>query len=139
MLSKLKSTSLENRLTFIKTVTAVFMLIGLLMTFKVWTLQHDFPVIKVIDFLPQLDYQTTYFVFILLLMATAVSVFWHKSKIYSLIIVLSVVLLGQDYMRWQPWIYMYMLIFWIVSRTKKHNSQQLIWVLQLLMAGIYQL
>jgi uncharacterized membrane protein YphA (DoxX/SURF4 family) len=40
-------------------------------------------------------------------------------------------------MRWQPWVYMYGLIFWIVSLSKKYNSQQLIWALQLLMAGIY--
>lgn len=137
MLSKLKSASLDNRLKFIKIVTAVFMLIGLFMTFKVWTLQHNFPVIKVVDFLPQLSSRITYFTFILLLIVTAVSVFLHKSKTYSLIIVLSVLLLSQDYMRWQPWIYMYLLIFWIVSRAKKINSQQLIWALQLLITGIY--
>jgi len=137
MLSKFNRISLDNRLKFIKIVTAIFMLIGLLMTFKVWTLNHDFPVIKVVGFLPQLGSQTTYFTFILLIIATSVSIFWHKSKIYSLIILLSVLLLSQDYMRWQPWVYMYGLIFWIVSLSKKNNSQQLIWALQLLMAGIY--
>ncbi len=137
MLAKLKNMSLINKLKLVSIVTSVFMLIGLLMTFKVWTLKHDFPVISVLDFLPQLGAQITLIGFIGLLFVTAVSIFWHKSKIYSLVILLSVLLLSQDYMRWQPWIYMYMLIFWIVSRAKKNNSQQLIWALQLLMAGIY--
>lgn len=137
MLAKLKNISLIDRLKLVSTVTAVFMLIGLLMTFKVWTLQHSFPVIKVIDFLPQLNAQLTLLIFVLLLLLTLISVFWHKPKIYGLVIIISVILLSQDYMRWQPWIYMYLLIFWIVSRDKKEQQQQLIWTLQLLMAGIY--
>jgi uncharacterized membrane protein YphA (DoxX/SURF4 family) len=136
-LKKLKDYTLKNRLTAIKTITAVFMLLGFLMTFKVWFLQHDFPVIKVLNSIPVLGSQTTVIIFILLLLSTAMSIFWHHSNIYILIILLSVVLLSQDYMRWQPWIYMYLLIFWIVSRAKKGNRQQLIWALQLLLAGIY--
>jgi len=56
---------------------------------------------------------------------------------YLAIILLSVVLLSQDYMRWQPWTYMYLLIFGIVSRLKNTPQKHLILALQLLMAGIY--
>lgn len=137
MLAKLRNMSLINRLKLVSIVTSVFMLIGLLMTFKVWTLKHDFPVIKVLDFLPQLGSQITLVVFIGLLFVTIVSIFWYNSKVYMLIILLSVLLLSQDYMRWQPWIYMYLLIFWVLSRAKNRNQKQIVFALQLLMAGIY--
>ncbi len=137
MFRNLNTLALKNRLKLIKIVTAVFMLTGLLMTFKVWTLQHDFPVIKVLDVLPAMGTIITLITFIVLLLATTGSVFWHNSKLYSLIILLSIILLSQDYMRWQPWVYMYLLIFFIVSYEKKENRQKIVWALQLLLAGIY--
>jgi len=75
MRTNIKNLSPLKRVKLVSTLTAVFMFIGLLMTFKVWTLQHNFPVIKVLKILPALGSQSTLIVFKLLLVSTFVSIF----------------------------------------------------------------
>jgi len=137
MLAKLKNMSVEKRLKFIKIMTSFFMLFGLLLSFRLWTGHHSFPTIKVFNNLSQIPQTASLFMTIALIGILLASLLWQKKIFYYGILGLTFLLLIEDYMRWQPWVYMYILFFLAFLFDKKNRHNKGLLILQIILAGSY--
>ena len=127
----------KTSLKVIKIGTSIFMLLGIFMAFKVWTLNHLFPVLKVFEKLPAISNNITVAALLILILLLVVSLFWQHSSIYWGILALTMLLLSQDYMRWQPWIYMYGLMFVSFLFDKKSSADKTLFLLRIILSATY--
>lgn len=128
-------------LKFSLQAVSIFFVLGIVMSYKLWISQRLFPVVPALDFLPILPKPID-----LIFAATLVGTLsWNvvKPNKWSIRISVGVLLvLGLlDQMRWQPWVYLYllMLIGFVVidiSRVKK-EGKVLLSYLQIILIGVY--
>ena len=112
---------------------------GFLLSPRLWINDGRlFPLISPIDGIPALTATTE---IILISLFLGLSIFWifydNKAIGISLIGILLVILI-QDQMRWQPWVYLYLLLLlpFLIQSTDK-NIQPLLACLQWIVAGAY--
>ena len=133
----LKTLTDQKRIKILKISTAIFMCLGFLMTIKVWALTHNFPVIKIFTWISEMPPTITlicvYFIFTLLI----ISIFKPKKPLYLGVLLLTILLLMQDYMRWQPWEYMYGLMLIVFLFEDKNDNQKTLFALKLILSGAY--
>ncbi|MFK7969966.1 MAG: MauE/DoxX family redox-associated membrane protein [Bacteroidia bacterium] len=125
----------ERRLQNIRKATSLFLLLGVTLSYPLWlSAGRSFPVLPVIESLPIIG---SPFDFLLLggLVLGVVWVFFSKrpAAIWALLGLLLLLLI-QDYMRWQPWVYVYILL--LLPFVLKNKSGYLNYVI-ILLAGIY--
>jgi|FLOH01.1.fsa_nt_gi hypothetical protein len=133
----LTSKHIDKRLKIIKISTSVFMILGLLMSFNVWILNHEFPIIKVSSWMPEFSQNATSILLFTIFLLLIVSIFKQKKIFYLGILILTMLLLTQDYMRWQPWEYMYGLMFIAFLFDTKKNTHKTFFILKVVLSGAY--
>jgi hypothetical protein len=70
---------------------------------------------------------------------STISIFYTKRQIGFMAIASLLIVIAQDQMRWQPWVYLYllMLIPYLTQSGKGGNEKQILICLQLVIAGVY--
>jgi len=127
----------ENRLTLVKKSLVIFFLIGIVMSYNLWTNDRNFPLFPVFDNLvfSKLWGWAIFFAQLILL----ISVFFsNKKRLIFLIYVIFCFSLIQDQLRLQPWVYLYLLAFLpFLFITKDEDNYLGISYLQCLVIGVY--
>lgn len=126
---------LKNRTDSIRILSCLFLIVGILMSFKLWLTDRTFPLLPISDNIPQLPIGLDFIVIILLLMVLAFGVFFRQRAIFIAILAVILVLFLQDQMRWQPWVYIYIML--IVPFAFKVDKTNIITYFQILLIGIY--
>ncbi|MCF6280178.1 MAG: hypothetical protein L3J14_07505 [Flavobacteriaceae bacterium] len=133
-------------LNIIRKITVSFFAIGVLLSLNLWHSNRYFPTIPVFDFIPDVSIYINYTLLILLFVYFGL-VFISSNKKY-IVVTLSIifVLLLQDQMRWQPWVYIYSLFLIpflfdnpLKNEIKKINYFQIILIGVYLWSGIHKL
>lgn len=107
-------------------ITSLAWLIGKLITWKAWISDRIFPVIPVLDFLPEFSNAFHLFLFSCSLLGLAFCFFFPKRKyIFVAFLIVEIFSCFLDQMRWQPWEYQYILIFLFYLSYKKGTQQLL--------------
>lgn len=107
------------------------------MSFKLWINTRTFPLIPVSAHLPSLSAPFDLIILILFLGILVLSCIFQKRFLIWVSLFLLLILLVQDQMRWQPWVYIYSL-FLVPFSFKNSTSKKLTYTyFQLVLIGIY--
>lgn len=132
------------RLRLIRIVLSIAMIMGLVITYKLWlTGGRMFPHTPILPFLPQLPYPVDIILFgavivILLLIAYG----YIARKLIAIFCILFAILMLFDQNRWQPWAYQYFWMMFVLafvnwSDPNPIRQKNTINALRLIICGIY--
>ncbi len=127
-----------DKLTIIRKTVSLSFILGILLSIKLWHSDRLFPLISAVDFLPTLSPTINYGILSLFLVSLALIFFSSNKKwvLFSLSILL--ILLLQDQMRWQPWVYIYVLMLIpFLFKNEENSDAKKINYLQIIFIGIY--
>jgi len=97
------------RLEWVTRAIALFFIIGILLSFDLWLSSRVFPLTPIFNFL-KIKYPFDLALVICLLVLLGVNLFITNRKIILCTVAVLVVTLMFDQMRWQPWVYIYLLL-----------------------------
>ncbi len=127
---------LERRITLLRVVVCLFFVIGVGISFKVWHSDRLFPVLPVFDWMPVASNDVSSFLAMILIFGLLLGVVIRFRAYFIGLIVLLSLLLLQDYMRWQPWVYIYV-AFLLPFALWKRPNEKLLPYFQFLLIGVY--
>jgi hypothetical protein len=135
----LKTISEEKRLAFIRKIVLFFLLIGIFLSFKLWTSDRIFPLLPVFDKIPLLIYPFDYLFIFSLILLLCINLFYWKNRINLFVIAILSVFFIQDQNRWQPWAYIYFMFLILFSFSGKSENKQrnLLFYFRIIIIGIY--
>ena len=131
----------EKRIRYLLASIALFLIIGILMSFKLWLSERFFPHTPVGGFFPVFPTPVDFILLALFLGGLLWTIFRPKIIILRLTLLILLLILLQDQMRWQPWIFMYVLMLipfaWVDFSKSKKGSTLHLTTIQLVLIGMY--
>lgn len=124
----------------IKASVVLAFLVGFLLSPKLWiSVGRFFPVIKPNGGIPVLTAPFDVILLSLFIGLSIVWIFYEHKKIGILAIASLLAILAQDQMRWQPWVYLYLLMLapFLTQSGKGDNKKLILICLQLIIVGVY--
>jgi hypothetical protein len=128
------------RAQFVQASVLAALLIGFLFSPRLWATEaRFFPLIKPANFIPTIGYP---FDIVLLILFVALGITWfiNRKRVFGIIAISSlIIILLQDQMRWQPWVYLYlvMLLPYLSHSGEDTNKQRILNCLRWVIAGVY--
>ena len=119
----------------IRQAVALFFLIGIFMSLPLWNLNREFPVVPLFSIFSTPHIFVNRFVFALLIFALTMTVLFENKRFIYLIYGCSTYLLIEDQIRWQPWVYTYLLTLFPYSYNTSEEQKSS--YLRVLFIGIY--
>lgn len=126
----------ERRIALIRAVTCLFFVLGIALSFKVWHSDRLFPVLPVFNWIPASSVDVSGFFAVLLILGLVLGGMLRFRTHFIILLTFVCFLLLQDYMRWQPWVYIYV-AFLIPFALWKRRDEALLPYFQFLLIGIY--
>ena len=127
----------QNRLSLVKKSLSLFFVIGIIMSYNLWINDRDFPLFPIFDNLVFSKFWG-WAIFLAQLMLLVSIFFSNRKRLVLLIYVIFSLSLIQDQLRWQPWVYLYLLAFLPFLLLNKDEDNILgISYLQCLLIGVY--
>lgn len=114
----------EQRLKWVRSVLVLAMLLGIILSYRLWTFTHEFPLAPLLEFVPALNYPWDYvylFVVIASLVLLLLRYAWWSLGIF---VILSLYWLATDQMRWQPWFYQYLIMMILLAVAIKGDEEK---------------
>jgi uncharacterized membrane protein YphA (DoxX/SURF4 family) len=132
-----------SQLRIITRVTAIACFLSMLLCYKLWLSERNFPLSPVSDFLPAIPAPFDFFLFCIAAgLLICIAVFRAPQKFIIAFIILAALFAIQDQNRWQPWFYQYLMMFFVLSffnfrcdDVKQQNA--IITIFKLMIACIY--
>jgi hypothetical protein len=124
----------------IKASIVIALVIGFLLSPQLWVNEgRFFPVITPIDGMNSLSAPFDLFLMSLFVGLSAVWIFYEKRRIGFIALASLIIVIAQDQMRWQPWVYLYvlMLLPYLTQSSKGENKKLILICLQWIIAGVY--
>ncbi|HSF88953.1 MAG TPA: hypothetical protein VLA46_06005 [Saprospiraceae bacterium] len=135
----------KTRLRLIFLANHVFLVAGILISFKLWLSDRAFPLLPVYDSLPVPASPIDLIIILVGISLMAGSVIFSSRILNALVLCVLLVLLVQDQMRWQPWVYHYFLflvpfcLFDLKKQTKALSYFQFVMIGIYLWSGLHKL
>jgi hypothetical protein len=126
----------ENRLLLVRATVLIFFAIGMLLSFKVWHTDRLFPLCPAFNGMPQFSTDVSLFIAVLLVAFLLTGLVIRKQWYYIALFCFLLVLLLQDQLRWQPWVYLYVALL-LPFALFKVPKRQIIAYMQVLLIGVY--
>lgn len=127
-----------DKLTIIRKTISLSFFLGILLSFKLWHSDRLFPLIPAVDFLPNFSPTINYIILGSFLISLVLIFFSENKKWIVLSLSILLILLLQDQMRWQPWVYTYILILIpFLFKNEENTATKKINYLQIIFIGIY--
>jgi hypothetical protein len=127
-------------------VTLAALLAGMMMSANLWQLERNFPVLPIFGNQPFIDAWLDKVLVALAILAYASFLLFRKAFLLAVFIGALLVVLLQDYMRLQPWVYQYLLICMLVglgilqkSLKEPLNSLRFILIAIYFYAGLFKI
>ncbi len=129
------------RLKLLLALIGLGLSLGIALSWRLWTTDRDFPYFPVSDAIPQFNGALgSVFIFALLL-ALLVNAYVASQKLTVAIVISFLYLCLQDQMRWQPWVYQYLLMllpFAFVSvRSGQEAQRSILGLCRLVIVAVY--
>jgi hypothetical protein len=132
-----------SQIWIITRIAAAACLASILLCYKLWLGERNFPLTPMFDFLSKINHPFDFILFGLTILSLLfIIVFRNPQKFIALFLVLAIVLALLDQNRWQPWFYQYILMFFVLSffnyrcdDTKQQNA--IITVFRLMTGAVY--
>ncbi len=132
----MKELSEKKRIEWIKRTVLCFFLIGILLSFKLWISDRNFPMTPLFDSLNSISSSVNYVLFFCSI-GLIISLFFIKNRwLYFSLLILFVFLILQDQNRLQPWVYIYLLLLLSYFLFKEAKHQQLNFM-RIILIGVY--
>ena len=132
-----KVVSINERVLLVKISTVVFFIAGILISRKLWLSNRFFPVAPVFESSISPNSFVDIILFLgLLIGLSSILFFKEKLPVYFTLCILLFLLI-QDQMRWQPWVYIYLLIFFCFAFRNNNSQLALFNSLQIILVGVY--
>ncbi|MBX2969761.1 MAG: hypothetical protein KF803_10360 [Cyclobacteriaceae bacterium] len=131
---------LYQRVKLIKVSVLIAFVIGILFSQKLWlNTGRLLPNLELFDSMPILSYQFDRILLLLFVVAGLIWVFSERRIIGWITIIALIIMLLQDQMRWQPWVYLYllMLIPFLFISNRNIDRIAILTTLQWIIAGVY--
>lgn len=128
------------RARLIKAVVIIAFTAGILLSPQLWINEGRlFPVLPLFDFLPILTFPLDSIALLIFCASSGAWIFYEKRVVGALAIGTLTVILLQDQMRWQPWVYLYLLMLlpFLLQSDSGDHEKTLLMVLQWIIAGVY--
>jgi hypothetical protein len=132
------------RLQFLRRTAYLFLAIGIALSIPLWLNQRLFPLIPVHESWPLFSSPVDTIFLVLLGVGILTNIFLNDRRLQIATLVILLLLLLQDQMRWQPWVYTYLLVsivfIFIPHKNDKDFANNHIWIIrsvQILLIGIY--
>lgn len=126
----------KRRIDILRMVVCLFFAFGVVLSFKVWHTDRLFPLCPVFEEMHQFTPEVSNFIAILLVILLLIGVFVRKKWFFVLMLSFLLVLLLQDQMRWQPWVYLYVASLFPFALIRR-PTEKLLPYFQLLLVGVY--
>lgn len=125
----------------IRSISCLGLLIGILMSYKLWVNSRFYPVAPVSDLIPLLSAPYDYALLIIVVVLLTILIFYqHKALYFGLFIGFSYLIL-QDQSRLQPWFYYYLFILGAVAlydlKSAKNEPYNYVNICRIILAGVY--
>jgi hypothetical protein len=127
----------KTRLQLILLANQLFLVAGILISFKLWLSDRAFPILPVFEGMPIPGSPVDLIVVLMGISLMVGSVIFSSRLLNALALCMLLILLFQDQMRWQPWVYHFLLFlvpFCLFDVKKQTNALS---YFQLVMIGIY--
>lgn len=134
---EVKDFLIKNRILLVKRLTSLFFIIGLISSYNLWISNRNFPTAPVFNDLFSLPAYFDIPVFIALIIVLFTLSFKTKRIYFCTLFFLLGYLLVNDQMRWQPWVYTYILFLVPFALFSKMSTVLITNYLQILLIGIY--
>lgn len=124
----------------IKASIVIAFVVGVLLSKQLWINTGRFlPNLKPFDFVPTLPSPLDTILLLLFIVVCLIWIFYETKIIGFLAIGTLIIILVQDQMRWQPWVYLYLLMLLPYLLRSNHNGDErlILTVLQWIIAGVY--
>jgi hypothetical protein len=119
--------------TAIFRITIFFLLTGVLMSYRLWVTDRNFPLLPLLE-VPQIPALAGYIIFATVLLILLISFFKQIRFLVIVLVILLIFMIIQDQARLQPWVYHYFLFFIPFCFRRKDDSLS---YFQFIMIGIY--
>ncbi len=129
-----------NRLKLVKASIVIAFALGVSFSFHLWIGEERlFPLVKPIDAIPSLASPVQLILMLTFISLCAAWIFIENRLVGLIAIGTLVIVLSQDQMRWQPWVYLYLLMLlpYLLPSHKGGNEKSTMLCLQLIIAGVY--
>jgi len=129
----------EKRIVLVRKFVALFFSIGIIMSPKLWgiTTYRLFPLTPISDNIPIFSNNLSFIIALILLTCLVITVLLKNRIVLSLLFSVILFLLLQDQLRWQPWVYMYLLLLFPFLIFKNENKREFINYLKIIIIGVY--
>lgn len=133
----MNSFSIETRLKWINRTVYFFLVVGILLSLRLWLSDRLFPLSPVFDglsFRPPIDL----ILLSLFLVAIGLNFFLLRKVIFYLIVAMLILIASCDQMRLQPWVYIYFLLLLPFLFTRSQIENHFVMnSMQLVIPGVY--
>jgi uncharacterized membrane protein YphA (DoxX/SURF4 family) len=128
--------SLVKRIEYLKTITLIFLLIGIALSFKLWLSNRYFPLVPLFNFIPTIAPPFDSIFLFSFILSIIIKLFMPQIKVSKWIFwICTIILIITDINRIQPWFYLYILILSISDFINSETEK--IRILKILLASIY--
>jgi uncharacterized membrane protein YphA (DoxX/SURF4 family) len=138
LIFRLSHLTIDQRLLLVRKAICLFLLIGIILSFRLWQADRFFPLTPFIEGLNESSTQLNSFLLIVLALSLVSVVLTNKVIFLRIALCALIIILLQDQQRWQPWVYFYLLVllpFAIDAYTKQPIS--ILVCIQIVIVGIY--
>src|SRR5687767_8641923 len=141
-MSLISPVSTLDRLRTARILLCIAFVCGILISWKLWTTDHFFPITPVIRSLEKIPNWSSVFLICLVIALLVFTAFYHREKPIRLLFVLLIIVALIDQNRWQPWFYQYtlmvfILLFYDSKRPNEKNADAILNNFRLIICGIY--
>jgi uncharacterized membrane protein YphA (DoxX/SURF4 family) len=128
--------SLVKRLENLKSITLIFLLIGIALSFKLWLSNRYFPLVPLLNFIPSIAPPFDSILLFSFILSIILKLFMPQIKVSNWIFwICTIILIITDINRIQPWFYLYIIILGIFDFVTTETNKILI--TKILLASIY--
>ncbi|MFN4234818.1 MAG: hypothetical protein ACK4IK_08435 [Bacteroidia bacterium] len=106
----------EKRLIYLTKISYIFLLIGIVISLKLWLSNRYFPLVPLINFIPSFTAPFDGILLFIFILSTFIRLLFSNLKSAKIIFWISITaLLITDINRMQPWVYCYLLILFFID------------------------
>jgi len=129
-----------NRLKILKGSIVIAFLTGILFSSHLWMVENRlFPLIKPLDDITTLGYSSQLILMLIFISLSIIWIFFENRWIGFIVLGTLIVVLLQDQLRWQPWVYLYflMLLPYLLLNHREENHRSILGSLKFIISGVY--
>jgi len=134
--------NIHKQLTLVTRLLAIACITSMVLCYKLWLVERNFPTTPVFNFLPIINHPFDYLLPILCIISLILIIIKPIKKFILIFLITAILLALFDLNRWQPWYYQYIMMFFVLSfysenKSNEKHQKAILLCFKIMMAGIY--